>query len=339
MKSRWQHSWRLFSLVLLLALMLTGCGKENLSTLVPKGPVAEQQFFLMGLTSSIMIGVFLVVMIIFVYVLIRYRQRPGQKGIPKQVEGSHKLEILWTVIPFLLLIVMAVPTVQIGFNLAKEYSNKDALQVNVTAHQFWWEFEYPDLGVKTAQELIIPAGQKIQFHVTSADVIHSFWIPALGGKIDTNPGTTNKIWLEAVEPGVYYGKCAELCGASHALMDFKVQAMEAKDFDVWAKKMKAANEAPAPVSASVVQGQELFKKSCIGCHAIGNEGGKMAPNLTNFGERKLVAGIKPNDRQHLEQWLLNPQAMKPGNTMPNLNLTKDQAKALVDYLETLKVTQ
>ncbi|HZG13810.1 MAG TPA: cytochrome c oxidase subunit II [Candidatus Bathyarchaeia archaeon] len=341
MKSRWQLNWRLLSMVMALALVLTGCGRENLSTLIPKGPVAEQQLFLMVLTSAIMIGVFLIVMIIFAYVLIRYRQRPGQTGIPKQVEGNHKLEILWTVIPFLLLIVMAVPTVAIAFDLAKEYNNKEAVQVNVTAHQFWWEFEYPDLGVRTAQELVIPAGKKVQFHVTSADVIHAFWIPALGGKIDTNPGLTNKIWLEAKEPGIYYGKCAELCGASHALMDFKVEALEASAFDEWAKKMKAATEAPAATTATATaaQGQEIFKKSCIGCHAIGSEGGKLGPNLTNFGERKLVAGIKPNDAQHLADWLKNPQEMKPGNTMPNLNLDDTQVKALVEYLHTLKVNQ
>lgn len=345
MKSRWLN-WRLLSLVMGMALVLSGCGRENLSALVPKGPVAEQQFFLMGLTSAIMIGVFIIVMIIFAYVLIRYRRRPGQTGIPKQVEGSHKLEILWTVVPFLLLIVMAVPTVAIGFDLAKEYSNKEAVQVNVTAHQFWWEFEYPDLGVRTAQELFIPAGKKIQFNVTSADVVHAFWVPALGGKIDTNPGMTNKIWLQADEPGTYYGKCAELCGASHALMDFKVQALEASAFDAWAKKMKAATEAPAPVpsatataTANAQQGYDTFKQSCIGCHAIGSEGGKLGPNLTNFGERLLVAGIRPNNKEELAAWLKNPQEVKPGNTMPNLNLNDEQVNALVEYLSTLKVTQ
>ncbi len=338
MKSRWLN-WRLLSLVMALALVLSGCGRENLSALVPKGPVAEQQFFLMGLTSAIMIGVFIIVMIIFTYVLIRYRQRPGQTGIPKQVEGSHKLEILWTVVPFLLLIVMAVPTVAIAFDLAEEYSNKEAVQVNVTAHQFWWEFEYPDLGVRTSQELVIPAGKKVQFHVTSADVIHAFWIPALGGKVDTNPGLTNKIWLQANEPGTYYGKCAELCGASHALMDFRVEALEASEFDAWAAKMKAATEAPAPTASAVAQGSEIFKTSCIGCHAIGSEGGKLGPNLTNFGERPLVAGIKPNDAKHVAEWLKNPQEMKPGNTMPNLNLNDEQVNALVEYLSTLKVNQ
>lgn len=338
MKSRWQQlNWRLLSMFAALALVLAGCGKPELSALQPQGPVAEKQFFLMVLSSSIMIGVFLIVMIIFTYVLIRYRQRPGQTGIPKQVEGSHKLEILWTVIPFLLLIVMAVPTVAIAFDLAKEYNNKEALQVRVTAHQFWWEFEYPDLGIATAQDLVIPVGKKVQFELTSADVIHAFWIPALGGKMDTNPGLTNKMWLQADRTGIFYGKCAELCGASHALMDFKVEVMDQAAFDAWAAKMKEANAATATTTAQ--QGQEIFKQSCIGCHAVGAEGGKLGPNLTNFADRQRVAGILDNTPENTAAWLKDPQKVKPGNTMPNLNLTDDQVNALVEYLYTLKVNQ
>ncbi len=234
----WQQFWRQLSLFGLLALVLTGCGKDELSALKPSGPVASMQYDLMKLSSAIMIGVFIVVMLIFTYVLIRYRKRPGQQGVPKQVEGNHALEILWTVIPFLLLIVMAIPTVTTGFALHKEFPKEEALQVKVTAHQFWWEFEYPDLGVATAQDLVLPVGKKVQFQVTSADVMHAFWIPALGGKIDTNPGQENKIWLQADKTGIFYGKCAELCGASHALMDFKVEVMDQTAFDSWANGMK-----------------------------------------------------------------------------------------------------
>ena len=334
MKS-WQ-TWRQLLLFALLTLVLSGCGIQELSALRPQGPVAEMQFDLMKLSFSIMIGVFVVVMLIFTYVLIRYRKRPGQEGIPKQVEGSHTLEILWTVIPFLLLIVLAVPTVTTGFTLHKEYDNKQALQVKVIAHQFWWEFEYPDLGVATAQDLVLPAGKKVQFDVTSADVMHAFWIPALGGKIDTNPGLDNKIWLQADKPGIYYGKCAELCGASHALMDFKVEVLPQDEFDAWAKKMKTVQSQPASASATA-QGQEIFKKSCLGCHAVGGEGGKLGPNLTNFADRMRVAGILENNPENLTKWLKDPQQVKPGNNMPNLNLSDDQVKALVEYMSTLSV--
>ncbi|MGE7270028.1 cytochrome c oxidase subunit II [Brevibacillus panacihumi] len=335
----WQQYWRQLSLFGLLSLVLTGCGKEELSALRPSGPVAAMQFDLMKLSFFIMIGVFVVVMLIFTYVLIRYRKRPGQQGIPKQVEGNHALEILWTVIPFLLLIVMAVPTVTTGFELHKKYSPEEAVQVKVTAHQYWWEFEYPDLGVATAQDLVIPVDKKVQFVVTSADVKHAFWIPALGGKIDTNPGLENPIWLQADKTGVFYGKCAELCGASHALMDFKVTVMEQADFDNWTAKMKGvqAAEPVAATSAVAKQGEDIFNQSCLGCHAIAGKGGKLGPNLTNFADRERVAGILAHTPENVAEWLKDPQKIKPGNNMPNLNLDDNQVNALVEYMSTLTV--
>ncbi|QQE73924.1 cytochrome c oxidase subunit II [Brevibacillus composti] len=338
MKS-WQQSWRQLLLFGLLALALTGCGKEELSALQPQGPVAAMQFDLMKLTTIIMTGVFVVVILILTYVLIRYRKRPGQTGIPKQVEGSHTLEVIWTVIPFLLLIIMAVPTVTAGFSLGKVYNSDEALQVRVTAHQFWWEFEYPDLGVATAQDLVMPVGQKVQFTLTSSDVMHAFWIPALGGKIDTNPGLDNKMWLQADRTGTFYGKCAELCGASHALMDFKVEVMEQDEFARWIEKMKGvqAAEPAAPASALALEGQQIFNKSCLGCHAVAGKGGKLGPNLTNFADRHLIAGILEHNEQNLADWLKDPEKVKPGNLMPNLNLDDQQVKALVEYMSTLSV--
>lgn len=338
MKS-WQQSWRQLLLFGLLALALTGCGREELSALQPQGPVAATQFDLMKLTTIIMTGVFVVVIVILTYVLIRYRKRPGQTGIPKQVEGSHTLEVIWTVIPFLLLIIMAVPTVTAGFSLGKVYNSDEALQVRVTAHQFWWEFEYPDLGVATAQDLVMPVGQKVQFTLTSSDVMHAFWIPALGGKIDTNPGLDNKMWLQADRTGTFYGKCAELCGASHALMDFKVEVMEQDEFARWIEKMKGvqAAEPAAPASALALEGQQIFNKSCLGCHAVAGKGGKLGPNLTNFADRHLIAGILEHNEQNLADWLKDPEKVKPGNLMPNLNLDDQQVKALVEYMSTLSV--
>ncbi len=329
---------RLLLFVVATTLVLSGCGDPTLSALLPQGPVAESQYWLMKLSVSIMLGVFFVVLVIFTYVLIRYRKRPGQDGIPKQVEGNHKLEILWTVIPFLLLIVMAVPTVSINFALAKQYPKEEALQVKVIGHQFWWEFQYPDLGITTAQDLYIPTGKKIQFDLTSADVIHSFWIPSLGGKMDTNPGLNNSFWLQADKAGVYKGKCAELCGASHALMEFKVVAVTPDEFGKWTNDYKAATAA-APATDLAKQGQEIFQKSCIGCHAVGSQGGNLGPNLTDVGARERIAGILENKPDQMAKWLRDPQAVKPGNKMPNLNLEPGQVDALVEYLEGLKVKQ
>lgn len=334
---------------------------ENLSALNPKGPVAEKQLSVILISLGVMIGVFAVVMIIYVYVLVRFRKRPGQTGVPKQVEGSHKLEIIWTTIPFLLLIVIAVPTVLYTFELDKDYSNDpDALQVRVTGHQYWWEFDYLNEEVSTAQDLIIPAGRTISFHLESADVIHSFWVPALGGKKDTNPGMTNMMYLKANEPGVYYGKCAELCGPSHGLMEFKVKAVTPEEFDRWIAGLKTPT-ASAPLSAKAVEGEKVFKDQCLSCHAIYNpqskqvEGGRSGPNLVNYADRLTVAGILANRddngvdlKNNLKKWLEDPQAVKPGNLMPNpmpvtnspmkvdLGLNEQQVDALVEYLAAQK---
>lgn len=316
-----------------MAFLLTGCGKENLSALRPQGPVAEEQLFLMKLSLGVMIFVFLVVMVIYVYVLLRYRKRKGQDIIPEQVEGNHVLEIVWTIIPVVLLLIIAVPTVAITFNLAKDYrGHEDALHVKVTAHQYWWEFEYPDLGIRTAQELVIPAGKFIAFDVISADVNHSFWIPTLGGKIDANAGITNTFYLKADEADqLLQGRCAELCGASHALMDFKVIAVSEDEFEQWVEDMQT------PVAESdAVRGQELFEaKGCLQCHAITPDGKSMGPNLNNFANRDRVASFRPNTEEWLAKWLDNPQEVKPGSTMPDVGLTQDEIDALVEYLYSL----
>lgn len=337
--SQWKNAWRLLPLLAVVMLALTGCTPDPyLSALDPKGPVAAQQLSLIKLSIYIMIGVFAVVMIIYVYVLLRYRKRPGQTGIPEQIEGNHKLEIIWTVIPLILLAILAVPTVSLTFDLAEKHPPEEALQVKVVAHQFWWEFEYTDLGVSTGQDLYIPTGQKVQFELESNDVIHSFWVPALGGKTDNNPGMTNNMWLQADQPGVYKGKCAELCGPSHALMDFKVIAVEPAQFEDWIAKMKE----PQQTTAQVQDGAELFQANCISCHAIeGTKGLKVpdiAPNLTDFGNREVLASFLEKTDENLAQWIKNPQSLKPGNLMPAFEgkLDDQQVASLVEYLNSLK---
>ncbi|RKD21790.1 cytochrome c oxidase subunit II [Ammoniphilus oxalaticus] len=338
--SQWKKAWRLLPLLAVMMLVLTGCGQDPfLSALTPRGPVAEQQFYLIKLSIYIMMGVFAVVMVIYVYVLVRFRHRPGQTGIPEQIEGSHKLEIIWTTIPLILLTILAIPTVKITFDLAEKFPTDDALQVKVIAHQFWWEYEYPDLGISAAQDLYIPTGEKVQFQLTSEDVIHSFWAPALGGKTDTNPGMVNAMWLQADDPGVYKGKCAELCGDSHTLMDFKIVAMDRPEFDAWVEKMKE----PHVSSSDVAEGEQIFADSCISCHAIDATQGldipDFAPNLRNFGDRVVLANYFNMDDETIAEWIKNPEKMKPGNLMPGFadELDDQQLASLVDYLNTLSV--
>jgi cytochrome c oxidase subunit II len=348
--------WRLIPLLAIFATVLTGCGNENLSALVPKGPVAAEQYWLIMLSIGIMTFVLIAVFIIYAYVLLKFRARKGETGYPKQVEGNHKLEIIWTVIPFILLLILGVPTIASTFSLDKNYANDpDALQVKVTAHQFWWEFEYLDEKVITSQDVYIPTDRIISFHLESADVMHSFWVPALGGKKDNNPGMTNMLFLKADNPGVYYGKCAELCGASHALMDFKVIAVSPEEFDRW-----VASQKNPVAAASVSEGEQIFKSSCIGCHAVYDReakaigGGRLGPSLVGYGNRSTVAGIllnfpmgdtdlKVDDallKSNLKEWLSDTQKVKPGNKMPDpvkdMGMNEQQIDALVDYLSSMK---
>ncbi|TLS37667.1 cytochrome c oxidase subunit II [Pseudalkalibacillus caeni] len=336
---RWKNVWRFLPLLAVMALTLTGCGNEQLSALLPQGEGARMQFNLMMLSLYIMIGVFIVVAIIYTVVLLKFRRRKGDNEIPEQTEGNVTLEILWTTIPIILLLILAVPTVMTTFALDpdEEKIPKDAIRVNVTAHQYWWEFEYPDLEVKTSQDLYMPAGEKVYFNLKSKDVIHSFWVPAIGGKMDTNTATENLMWLKADEAGTYFGKCAELCGPSHALMDFKVIVKDKKDFMAWADKMKAAKGEPEGDLAA--QGQEIFQANCIGCHAIGNEGSNVGPNLTSFGDRTTIAGILEHNEENLKKWIKNPQDIKTGNNMPQFGkqLSDDELDALAEYLMGLKV--
>ena len=352
---KWLLNWRLFSLFSVMALLLAGCGKPFLSTLQPAGEVVDMQYSLMLLSTAIMVLVIIVVTIIFVFVVIRFRQRKGEeKKIPKQVEGSHKLEIIWTVIPILLLIILAVPTVSATFKLAdvkpmnKEKRNKDIVVVNVRANLYWWEFEYPDYGIITSQDLVVPTNERVYFNLKASDVKHSFWIPAVGGKMDTNVDNKNQFWLEFDQKatdkagGIFYGKCAELCGPSHALMDFKVKPLPRKEFDQWVEKMK--NAKPVVTDSVAKEGEAIFNKSCIGCHAVTPvdkrpEQARTAPNLANFGDRTRIAGILEHNEENLKKWLKDPNSVKPGNKMAGTygNLTDEQINALTKYLMSLKV--
>jgi cytochrome c oxidase subunit II len=333
--SLWKHKHRLIPLMALMALLLGGCGDPSISALDPKGPMAEEQLNVIKISLGVMILVIAVVFTIYIYVLIRFRRRPGDDAIPKQVEGSHTLEVIWTVIPILLLFIIAVPTIIYTFKHSKDYTNDpNAIQVEVTAHQFWWEFDYPKEGIKTSQELVIPVGKKVAFKLTSADVNHSFWVPSLGGKIDTNPGLTNIWHLEASEPGVYQGKCAELCGASHALMDFKVVAVSEEEYLQWTQKMSSAVQVPA----SAAKGQQIFRDNCLACHAVSADGGGLGPNLNGFADKQRIAGILAHTDVNLKEWIAGGQKVKPGNLMPEFGDRLDEAQLndLVQYLNTLK---
>jgi len=331
---RLKTMWRIAPLVAIMSLLLSGCGSPQLSALVPRGSVASEQLFLIELSIGIMGLVIVVVAALYFIAIIRFRKRKGQTGYPKQVEGSHKLEIIWTVIPIILLIILAVPTVYYTFLHSSDLrKDPNALQVKVTAHQYWWEFEYPELGIHTAQDLVIPQGKKVALEIESVDVTHSFWVPSLGGKLDANRGLVNTYYLETDEIDTFLGKCTELCGASHSLMDFKVISKTTADFDAWVDGMKK----PVTVAADVQKGKDLFDANCLSCHAVDVNAGSFGPNLNNIANRTKVAGILEHTDENLKAWIKDPTPLKVGNKMPAFEgmLQDNEIDEIVKYLNSL----
>lgn len=352
--------WRFFALLTVLTVFLSACGERDLSALTPAGQVGRDQHNLLLLSTSIMALVIIVVVIIYVMAIAKFRRKKGEDVMPKQVEGSLKLEVIWTVIPIFLLLILAVPTVYYTYKLADtsgmevaadSEKRADVVTVNVTAKLYWWEFEYPNQEIVTSQELVVPVGQKVYFNLIAGDVKHSFWVPSAGGKMDTNVENVNKFYLhfdkesDDLKDGVFYGKCAELCGPSHALMDFKVKTVSQDDFNTWVDGMKATADRKTTDSVAL-QGEEIFKQSCISCHATSGagEGTGIAPNLAAFGDRNRIAGVMDHTEKDLKKWIENPQKYKPGNTMPQpkkinggKDFTEEELTALSAYLMSLKV--
>lgn len=286
------------------------------------------------LTFWIAAAIFLLVEGLLVYALIRFRQK-DPTVIPPKIHGSTALEVAWTVAPALLLVMVFVLMLQ-NLTAAAEVP-ADAMRVNVTGHQWWWEFEYPDLGVVTANELHVPAGQPVMVELHSDNVIHSFWIPRLAGKTDVIPGQTNSMWFQTDQVGTYRGQCAELCGAQHANMNFQVIVEPEAQFGQWVEQQQAP---PPAMTGLAAEGEQLFQTGqCIACHTV--EGtiaqGKIGPNLTHLASRGMIAGlVLENTPENLARWLTDPQAVKPLNKMVINPLSQEEIDALVQYLTHLE---
>jgi cytochrome c oxidase subunit 2 len=332
----WMGKFKSLILLSALALVLAGCGRDNLTALVPKGYGSEQSMDLIILSTVIMSFVFLVVIVVLTVVLFRFRKKKGQEDyIPKQVEGSKTLETVWTIIPIILVLILAVPTVAATFDLADETASGEGINIDVTGHQYWWHFEYQDEEITTSQEMYIPVGERVYIHMLSSDVIHSFWVPSISGKMDVNPENVNTMYLEANEEGVYWGKCAELCGPSHSLMDFKVIAVDPDDYDQWVSDMQNVDPEEEPQDAVAQDGKALFEENnCMGCHAIGSSPSAVGPDLTNFANRTKIAGYLEPTKENLVDWLMDPESLKPGNQMTDAYpaLSEEEADKIAEYL-------
>ncbi|WP_417390161.1 cytochrome c oxidase subunit II [Gimesia sp.] len=312
----------------------------------PASPQAEaiNDLFLQVLLISAV--VFAIVSGLILVAISRGRRRDTQ---PDQNFGSERSEIFWMIGPVVIVIWLVAISAHliITLNAIPEVApdgkiNFDEVDLIVTGHQWWWEVKYPKSGVITANEIYLPADKDKKFRVlvTSADVIHSFWVAQLGPKIDAIPGRDNFIWLQASKPGSYQGRCSEYCGAQHAWMNFKVYAVTKEEFQQWEASEKQATEQPRLLSPLAAAGKKyFFQATCPRCHTVQGTAAEatIGPDLTHFARRKEIgAGVIENTPANLALWLKNPQALKPGCKMPDFKLSETNLKQLVAYLETLK---
>jgi cytochrome c oxidase subunit 2 len=321
------------------AAVVTGCGGPfPQSTLAPRSDFSAAVNTLFTSIFWWAVVVFVIVEGLLLFVIIRYRRREGAGG-PRPLHGHTALEIGWTLAPALILVFIAVPTMRTIFATAG-HAPAGALRVEVVGHQWWWEYRYPDLGIVTANELHLPVGTPVQLELTTADVIHSFWVPRLGGKRDLTPGRVTRIAFTADSAGEFSGQCAEFCGASHANMRLRVFVQPDSAFRAWVAGQRAQPAAPAPGSLAERGREDFARGACIACHTIAGlpqARGIVGPNLTHVGSRTTIAGaLFPNTTEYLRRWIDDAPSLKPGALMPAIVLPDDELSALVAYLQSLR---
>jgi cytochrome c oxidase subunit 2 len=311
----------------------------------PASASAETVSQLFWLTLVLAAIVFLLVEGLLIYSSLRFRRRAALPlREPPQIHGNTRLEVMWATVPALILVgLFGITVTRLGeLSQLPSASDPNTYRISVTGRQFQWTFGYADTGVTSTDTLHLPVGRPLLFEVTSMDVIHSFWVPQMYGKIDANPGRVNRISFEAREPGTYRGVCAELCGLGHGTMLFRVQAEAQSDFDQWIQQQQSGATAPPAGSGPEAAALPIIQaKGCGTCHTIpGVPGatGTIGPNLAGVASRNRIAGgaVPNNGPDDLKHWILNPPAVKPGTLMPNTGLTDAEADTVVAFLETLK---
>jgi cytochrome c oxidase subunit 2 len=304
----------------------------------PADSIRQLSFFVLSVTGII----FVVVFSLLTYAIVKFRSRPRDTHQePAQVYGSTQIELAWTIIPILIVVVLFLVTARVIHAVQDAPKPPEAVEVTAIGHQFWWEFRYPASGVVTANELHIPVSDPSHptptfLKLLSADTDHSFWIPQLAGKTDLIPNRVNDLWLDPHETGLFHGQCAQYCGTQHAKMLLRVYVETPEDFKLWiAAQQKTANQ-----DATVSAGRRVFENTaCLNCHAITgtNGNGRFGPDLTHLMSRHTIAsGAAENTPQNLRLWIQNPDAIKPGSLMPAMQLSDADLDALVRYLETLQ---
>jgi cytochrome c oxidase subunit 2 len=340
MTQRWFTALRARRLITvaaaILSLLAAACSPTPQQAFNAHSEYAVQgdDLFFLIIVMGVVIGV--IVEAVLIWAAIRYRRRPGDT-LPPQIHGNTIIEILWTTGPVVVVGYILFVTLPVIFE-SQAPAPAGSLNVDVIGHQFWWEFQYVDANVVTANELHLPVGRTANLILKSDDVIHSFWVPALGGKRDAFPGHTNYIWMTPNSTGEFPGQCYQLCGYSHGNMRERAIIQSPSDFQAWLTAQQSPPAAP-PAGPATAGAQVFQTRGCAGCHTIMGTpaAGKVGPNLTHVASRGTLAGsIFENTPQNMRAWLKDPPAIKPGSIMPNLNLTDDELGNLVAYLQSLK---
>ncbi len=304
----------------------------------PAKAIVDLSMFVLGITAVI----FIVVSALLVYSIVKFRATPANVDRePAQVYGSTQIELAWTIIPILIVVVLFAATARVIHAIQDAPMPPTSVEVTVIGHQFWWEYRYPAFGIVTANELHIPASESSRPRPTfltllSADTDHSFWIPQLAGKTDLIPNRINQLWMDPHRPGVFLGQCAQYCGTQHAKMLQRVSVDTPDEFDAWVR----AQQQPAADDASAKAGRHVFETTaCINCHTVRGTAanGRFGPDLTHLMSRVTIAsGAAENTPENLRVWLENPDAIKPGSLMPAMKVNDTELDALVGYMQSLR---
>jgi cytochrome c oxidase subunit II len=311
----------------------------------PAGTPAHTAFGLSILVLSVTLVIFVIVAGLLLYALIRFRHRPTDSDRePAQIYGSNQIELSWTVIPILIVVTLFLTTTRVILVTEAIPKPPSAMDVTVIGHQFWWEYNYPKLGVVTANELHVPISDPSSptptyLTMSSADVSHSFWIPRLAGKMDLIPNRVNTMWIDPQATGLYLGQCAQYCGTQHAKMLLRVYAQTPQDFAAWIEQQKKPAVQNFPGNVAAAEGQTVFmKNACINCHAIKGTvaTGRFGPDLTHLASRDTIAsGPVPNTPENLRKWVNDPNSLKPGALMPAMHLNDHDLDVITAYLTQL----
>ena len=308
----------------------------------PHSTPAESIYHLSVFVLAITAMIFLVVFSLLAYAVVKFRNKAaGAEREPAQVYGSTQIELAWTIIPILIVVVLFLATARVIHAIQDTPKPATAVEVTAIGHQFWWEFRYPALGIVTANELHVPVSDPVHptptfLKLLSADTDHSFWVPQLAGKTDLIPNRVNEMWMDPHQTGIYLGQCAQYCGTQHAKMLLRVSVDTPEAFEAWVRDQKRT----ADQDTKEIAGRRVFETTaCINCHAVGGTvaTGRFGPDLTHLMSRSTIAsGAAENTSENLRLWIENPDAIKPGSLMPAMKLSDADLDALLRYLETLR---